>query len=124
MKFIRQTNEKSNEGGMLKTVYGSSLFDISGIEKSLSYLKPGKAGGYDWLTKENITYSHPMIMVHLKLLFSMICMHGFVPDAFGVGIIVPVLKDRLGDISCANNYRPITLSPVISKIIENCILHK
>jgi len=46
-------------------------------------------------------------MVHLKLLFGMICMHGFVPDAFGVGIIVPVLKDRLGDISCANDYSPV-----------------
>jgi len=49
---------------------------------------------------------------------------GFVPDAFGHGVTVPVIKDRLGDASSPNNYRPITLSPVISKIFEYCILHK
>ena len=53
----------------------------------------------------------------------MICTHGFVPDNFGMGVIVLVLKDRL-DICSANNYRPVTLSPVISKIFEYCVLHK
>ena len=52
-------------------------------------------------------YAHPSIIIHLKL-FN-ICTHGFVPDAFGVGITVPVIKDRLGDITCSSNYRPITL---------------
>ena len=48
---------------------------------------------------------------------------GFVPDAFGHGVTVPVIKDRLGDASSPSNYRPITLSPVISKTFEYCILH-
>ena len=52
-----------------------------------------KPGVLDGLTKENILYSHPAVLVHLKLLFNMICTHGFVPDNFGVGVIVPVLKD-------------------------------
>jgi len=54
----------------------------------------------------------------------MICEHGYVPHRFGTGITVPVVKDRLGDLSCASNYKPITLSPIISKKFEYCILHK
>jgi len=54
----------------------------------------------------------------------MILMHGFVPGNFGLGVTVPVVKDKLGDATAANNYRPITLSPVISKIFEYCIVQQ
>ena len=54
----------------------------------------------------------------------MIYTHGFVPDDFGVGITVPVIKDRLGNITRSSNYRPISLSLVISKVFEYSILHK
>jgi len=36
----------------------------------------------------------------------MSCEHGYVPVHFGTGITVPVVKDRLEDLSCATNYRP------------------
>jgi len=45
-----------------------------------------------------------------------------VSDDFGKGITIPVLKDKLGDVSSVDNYRPITVSPVISKIFEYCLL--
>lgn len=103
---------------------GFSLFNVSDVENGLSSLKFGKAGSLDGLTKESIAYCHPVILIHLQLLFNMICLHGYVPDDFGVGVIVPIVKDRFGDICKTDNYRPITLSPVISKIFEYCILHK
>jgi len=54
----------------------------------------------------------------------MILMHGFVPDHFGLGVTVPVVKDKLGDVTAASIYRPITLSPVICKIFEYCIVQQ
>ena len=90
----------------------------------MNCLKFGKSSGIDDLSKKNIVYAHPSIIIHLKLLFNLITIYGFVPDAFGKGITVPVIKDRLGDQSCTSNYRPITVSPVISKVFEYCILHK
>jgi len=48
--------------------------------------------------------------------------HGFVPDDFGVGVTVPIVKDKRGDITSADNYRPI--NPLSSKLFEHCILHK
>ena len=52
----------------------------------------------------------------------MLLKFSYVPDAFGEGIIVPVIKNRHGDLSSLENYRPITLSPVISKVFENFLL--
>jgi len=101
-----------------------SLFDVEYVGKGLSSLKFNKAGGINGLTKACIIYCHPAVLVRLKLLFNMICLYGFVPDSFGIGIIICVVKDKLGDIYSADNYRPITLSPVVSKIFEYCLLHK
>ena len=49
---------------------------------------------------------------------------GYVPDSFGRGLIIPIPKgnerrqyDKLED------YRGITISPVISKVFERCLLH-
>ena len=46
--------------------------------------------------------------------------HGYVPDAFSCGI--PIVKDKSGDPSLLDNYKPITLSPVISKLFENVLM--
>ena len=54
------------------------------------------------------------IVVHLKLLFGLIFLHGFVPDDFGSGIIVPLIKDKSGNMNDIHNYRPITLTSVQS----------
>ena len=51
-------------------------------------------------------------------------LHGYVPDRFGCGIIVPLIKDRLGDVSSLDNYRAITISSVISKAFELTVRNK
>ena len=64
------------------------IFNVADIEKGVNQglfidvpgvnaLKNGKASGVDGLSKENITNCHPAIIVHLKLLFNMIYVHGF-----------------------------------------------
>ena len=43
---------------------------------------------------------------------------------FGIGIIVPLIKDRHGDVRNSENYRAITISSVISKVFEICLYDK
>ena len=38
------------------------------------------------------------------------------------GLMVPLLKDKTGDVSSLNNYRGITLIPTISKVFELTLL--
>jgi len=54
----------------------------------------------------------------------MMLLRGYVSNNFGLGVIIPILKDKRGDLTSLDNYRPITLSPVISKIFESVLLIK
>jgi len=51
----------------------------------------------------------------------MLC-HRFVPNSFGIGVTIPLVKDKTGNINDVNNYRGITLSPIISKLFEVVLL--
>ena len=84
-------------------------------------LKRGKAAGIDNITAERVIYSHPSIVVHLCKSFNLMLKHQYVHSQFGLGIVIPLLKDKNGDVCNSNNY---SISPVISKIFESCLLSK
>ena len=48
--------------------------------------------------------------------------HGYVPQSLIETTIVPIIKNKAGDLSSGNNYRPIALANVISKVFESLIL--
>ena len=75
-----------------------NTFCVSDIEKALKCVKNGKAAGCYGIVKEHILYGHPSIIVYLMFLFNIMTLHCFVPDNFGIGVIIPIIKDRLGDI--------------------------
>ena len=52
------------------------------------------------------------------MLFNILLLHSIVPDGFGQGILIPLLKNSDMDRTDSSNYRGITLSPVISKLFE------
>jgi len=87
-------------------------------------LKRNKAAGHDGIVAEHLINCHPVVFVQLKLLFAMMLTHGYVPDDFRSGVIVPVVKDKRGNVKAKDNYRPITLSPIISKLFESVLLFK
>ena len=43
-------------------------------------LKKSKAAGVDNIVAEHIVNSHPCLIIHLKLLFQMMLLHGYVPN--------------------------------------------
>ena len=70
-----------------------------------------KFAGGDSIVAEHITHCYPHIIIHTKLLFTMMVSHSYVPEQFGIDIIIPVPKDISGDLSSPDNYKPISLSP-------------
>ena len=87
----------------------------------MNILKYGKAAGPDGLMAEHILHSYPIIIMHICNLFKAMETHNVVHDDFGMGIIIPLVKDKTSDIANLSNYSGITLIPVVSKLFE-CIL--
>ena len=73
--------------------------DLHDIQESISKLKPGKAVSFDGIYNEHIMYSCTHLLVHLCLLFNALLRHCIVPSDFCVGVIIPLLKNKQGDIS-------------------------
>ena len=83
------------------------------IDKCIQRLMLCKACGPDDLAAEHVRYADPSLTMYIQGLFYMIFSHGFVPDDFRLGIVIPVLKD-------IDNYIANTLIPVISKLLGGC----
>lgn len=98
------------------------LIDSVTVEMAIGKLQAGKAPGIDGVMAEHVLYCNPLISLHLLVLFNAIIKHGYVPAEFGIGVVIPLLKDDSLDSTNLDNYRGITLSPVLSKIFENCLL--
>jgi len=84
-------------------------------------LKRGRSAGPDEICAEHLLYSHPLLIVQLSLLFRLIILYSHVPDAFGLGMIIPVPKGDDCDLTSTDNYRAITTSLCISKLFELCL---
>ena len=83
------------------------------VRECLKSMKLGKAAGLDGLAAEHFVYSHKIISVYLSLLFTGLLSHGYLPAALMKSAIVPILKNRQGDTSGKNNYRPIAIVTAI-----------
>ena len=114
--FLSNASKKPNS---------ASLFDLVNVElidKCIRSLKLGKACDPDDLSAEHMVHAHPSLVIHICFLFRAMFLHRFIPDKFGAGLIVPLVKDKTGDINKVSNYRGITLIAVIFKFFEDVLL--
>ena len=98
-----------------------------GVEEVHTYvknLKMGKSRGPDGLCAENIFFCSARIVVLLSLLFTAINVHGVMPENMITSQISPIVKNKCGNLSDKNNYRPICVATVISKIYEQSLLDR
>ena len=64
---------------------------------------------------EHLKYAHPILIYHLCILLRAISVHSFVPNDFGIGLIVPLVNDKTGYVNSVDNYTAITLTLVVAK---------
>ena len=97
------------------------LVNVEIVDNCLRRLSLGS--GPDHLSAEHLVNAHPILVIHLCNLFRTMLVTGLVPDSFGCGTVIPLLKDKTGDNNYLNNYRGITITLilVIAKLFE-CVI--
>ena len=81
----------------------------------------------DGWSGENLKFADPILAVLLSICFTCMFKHCYIPSSMLDSVIVPLVKNRNGDVtdlSDKNNYRPIALSSTISKVFQNVIMYR
>lgn len=94
------------------------------VHLSIKQLKSGKSCGLDYLQSEHFKNACDKLSVLLCLCFNSMILHGYVTEGFSDTILIPIIKDKKGNITDPDNYRPIAISSVTSKIFENILLKR
>ena len=90
-------------------------FSTEEILDVISKLKNNKAAGIDSVLNEFMKNSPLPITKLIVDLFNIVLISGKIPTSWGIGVIIPIYKNK-GDINDPDNYRGITLLSCFGKL--------
>ncbi|KAF2359886.1 Reverse transcriptase domain [Trinorchestia longiramus] len=96
-----------------------SVFTVEEVEKQLSILNPYKSTGPDGLGPRILKETAEVISEPLKNVFNRSLETGIVLEYWKRANVTPIFKN--GNKQMPNNYRPISLTSVLSKTIERLL---
>jgi hypothetical protein len=85
------------------------------VNHAISKLKKGKSPGLDGLPAEVMINTKDILLPHLTYIYNYVLDNGISPDQWAGGLRVAIPKDNGTDI------RPITITPVLGKIVETIL---
>lgn len=106
------------EGSPPDPINEAELSDI------FKHLPRNKAIGADDIPNEAFINAPPQLISLFVCLFNSMFQHRVLPSEMMKVILVPLIKNRNGNINDPNNYRPIALATASSKIFEKLLLIK
>lgn len=90
-------------------------FSTNDFSKILKEMKTGKSPGYDHLSIEYLQSAGPHLPRLLSVLFNLCIGRSYLPTNMAKSIVVPILKNKTGDICDRTNYIPISLAIIVAK---------
>ena len=97
-----------------------SLFDVDTIMSSIQRLPTHKAPGSDHIKAEMLKALVSEVAPVLSLLFTLCYQWSYTPALWRQAQVFPIFKK--GDASDPSNYRPISLTSVVRKLFEFCLM--
>ena len=92
------------------------------VGKVIDSLKPKNSSGYDNISTIMIKAAKSTLTEPLTTIVNQCIETGIFPDSLKIAKVLPVFKK--GDNNIVDNYRPISLLPVISKVFEKIMHHQ
>ena len=103
------------------TVISDLTLNESKFLAALKALEVGKATGPDQIPAKLLTQTASVIVPSLCKIFNKSLQLGSLPSDWKLANVVPVHKKGAKD--HVENYRPISLLPIVSKVFERCVLN-
>ena len=91
------------------------------VLKIISEILPKNSSGYDNLTSKALKQFAPIIHPAIRLLINQSLFTGIFPQNLKHAIVAPIYKGKNSDPKEFVNYRPISLLPTLSKVIEKVV---
>ena len=91
---------------------------VQQIKCATSKLKPGKSDLIEQLSSDNFKNGTHMLNVYISLLFTCMPTHGMPPSGLLLSTIIPIPKNKRGNLSDSSNYRAIVLSSLLCKLFD------
>ena len=89
------------------------VISTSSVSQIIAKSKCGKSAGPDATCPEYLKFPNVKIHALLALCFSLCLSNGYLPADLVETTIVPVVKNKSGNLSDSNNYRPIALATIV-----------
>lgn len=96
-------------------------FSAKVIKKTISSMSRGKSPGHDGLSIEHLQHAGAHLPRVLTMLYNLCVGHSYLPAELIRTVVVPIVKNKTGDISDKANYRPISLATVIAKVFDGLL---
>ena len=103
------------------TFEGNMIVHPCEIDEIIKCLPGNKSPGLDGLTSEHMQYASSQIAIYFSMLLTAMMIHGYVPKSMRNAVIVPIIKNKNKRSTDKDNYRPICLSNVFSKVVEKVL---
>ncbi|VDI82238.1 Hypothetical predicted protein [Mytilus galloprovincialis] len=117
-KFVDRTLEScAKYNGILP---GGEI-NIVEIETAIRNLKLQKAPGYDKLQNEHVRYSGSKLQTVILRIFNAVIRFGRIPLCWKHGLLIPLYKGNGKCKLAPENYRPISLLPILYKLFETVL---
>ena len=85
-------------------------------------LKPGKTDPNSDIASDFLIHGPDVLFELIATCFKSYIIHGHVSSFLLVSTLVPLIKDKLADITSSNNYRSIAISSLVLKIFDLVII--
>ena len=97
---------------------------VSEVLAAIKSSKSGKSPDHHGINSEHFKYACNRVPAMLSFLFTAILVHGYLPKNFMLSSLIPIVKNRSGDLTSKDNYRPIAINSVVSKLFEIILLNR
>ena len=100
---------------------------VSEVNEGISRLECNKACRLDGVSAEHLKRCSSRVTPLLAMCITGFMIHGFLPESIMSVVLIPIIlliKDKKAKISSIDNYRPVAIASVVSKVVERILLDR